>query len=411
MDLLIIAVAIAGDCVGAVFGSETNSTATINYDFNFAKEEKVGIEDQIIHINNGCDESKCVTRSWSPFNYSFTCYTDGDRDPMMCADGYKPRIVDMEPLIYYEEWYGDDITYQYFSCCPPNLSSDVDVSRHCSNSTSMNNGLEDPSNNMHNTMVCDDTTRPYRRDMKTRKHSSDGELPISIESYICCDSIINEKDNDNHTISYLDEIECVPYYNKFYEQYNVFHNSYGVINPVLCDEPESGFQFPRYVEYSKTSSLLYRFECCKTGPAQPPFIQDYWFKVTIYPQIAISAIAVTSSMVLIIALLIPLLRNLRTKDTNNAVTSMTSATTNRSAGTRRRPQRSTEPAYSSYNLYLVYLAIPDVIFNLYLLTMYGRYANQNFNPNFYGNIVLSYGGLGNGFVEGAFFNACAQEMW
>lgn len=33
--------------------------------------------------------------------------------------------------------------------------------------------------------------------------------------------------------------------------------------------------------------------------------------------------------------------------------------------------------YSTYNLYLVYLAIPDLLYNLYVLYIYGSYANNN----------------------------------
>ena len=39
--------------------------------------------------------------------------------------------------------------------------------------------------------------------------------------------------------------------------------------------------------------------------------------------------------------------------------------------------------YSSYTLYLVYLAIPDLAFNFYILVMYSSYVNQVYNPSFY----------------------------
>jgi len=38
----------------------------------------------------------------------------------------------------------------------------------------------------------------------------------------------------------------------------------------------------------------------------------------------------------------------------------------------------------------VYLAFPDLILNVYLLGMYGSYANQKFNPKFYGNVIIYY---------------------
>jgi hypothetical protein len=367
--------------------------------------EKVGIADQYNKSNNdGCDESKCVSTGLDMLsNLSFTCYAADNYRPMMCADGYKPRIVENETTVYYGGY-----DYQYFTCCPPNLSSNVKVSRHCSNSTSINNGWEDPNNNK---MVCDDTTKPYHHEMKTS--SSNKPYPRQmktrrfryydfyddVESHICCDSIINGNKNGNNyqTSNFLDKRECVPYSNEFY-LVSWTRNMYGSILPAYCDEPESGFQFPRYVEYNKTSRI-HPFECCKTDPGLPPFIQDYFFKITIYPQMVISAIAVISSIVLIIALLIPLFCSLRSQSTRTR-------TTTRSTNARTRSQTTTEPAYSSYNLYMVFLAIPDLILNLYLVIMYGSYANQEFNPNFYGTIIYPFGRNYSTF-EGAFILACS----
>jgi hypothetical protein len=386
--LLIITIVIC-DCV--VFGGEiTNNAAAINNDdiINLAEGESINI--------NGCDESKCVSTGLSRqlFNGAFTCYARSTfYEPMMCADGYKPRIVKNEYVDVSTHPIFDSY-YQYFTCCPPNnLSSDdvIDVinsGRHCSNSTSINNRYD---SNIK-TIVCDDPTKPYPRPMK--------KTYTGIKSYVCCDSFMNN----------LDEIECVPYNNEFYQRYIVeVDNDYGYLQSVFCDEPESGYRFARYVDNKASGVLL--FECCKTGPGLPPFIQDYFFKITVYPQIAISAIAVISSMVIIIALLIPLLipllRNLRTKSTNIAGTC---ASGNRSTNAITRSQgTAAEPVYSSYNLYLVYLAIPDLILNLYLVIMYGSYANQKFNPNFYGIIVSK--NIGNNYkgtlFEDSFIVACS----
>jgi len=388
-ELLIIVVVII-DC--GVFGDETNSsTATINNDMDQYNNG---------NKNNGCDESKCVSTGLDGlFNDSFTCYADVTTyDPMMCADGYKPHIVEKEPAI--------DSTYQYFTCCPPNLSYDADVSRHCSNSTSISD-WEDPSNK---TFVCEDTTKPYPRSMKRNKDLWYGDESL-LESYVCCDSIISD-----HTSNYLDEIECVPYYKEYYVRSGHRNNTYGSIRPAFCDEPDgSGFKFPKYVEYNKTSSA-HPFECCKTGPGSPPYIQDYYFIITVYPQIAISAIAVISSMVLIIALLISLLFPLQPADTiadNGRRNTRTSIADNGRRNTRTSLPETPGPSYNSYNLYLVYLAIPDLILNLYLLTMYGRYANQKFNHNFYGTIVSIhlngkyFVGEGGTTFEAAFILACS----
>jgi hypothetical protein len=81
--------------------------------------------------DNGCDESKCVSTglSYHLFNYSFTCYADGGRFPMMCADGYTPRVVDAESPVL-DDFYPDVRPYKYFACCPPNISSKASPSRH-----------------------------------------------------------------------------------------------------------------------------------------------------------------------------------------------------------------------------------------------------------------------------------------
>jgi hypothetical protein len=406
---VVVAVVVVGKYVGVVFGGESNNTSTIiNYDASnitvdaeVLEGEKVSIEISSNNKDGYCDESKCVSTSLSLglFSNSFICYTDGsDRylHPMMCSDGYKPRLVENEAIVYEPFYFGGSYynnadRYQYFTCCPPNLSSDADVSRHCSNSTSINNGCDDSNNK---TIECNDTTnKPYPRKMKTTGGG--------IESYLCCDSIINGNENGNkyQTNNFLDEIECVPYNSEVYEQYAVY-NLYGRILPAYCDEPESGFHFPRYVEHNKTS-WFHPFECCKTEEGSTPFYQDYNFKITVYPQIAISAIAVISSMVLIIALLIPLFRSLRLQSTHTR-------TTARSTNARTRTKvMAVEPAFSSYNLYLVYLAIPDLMLNLYLLIMYGSYANQKFNPNFSGTIINAvYGDFVN-YFEGAFIIACS----
>jgi hypothetical protein len=410
----VVALVVSEYYVGVVSGSENNTnTSIINYD---ASNINVTVDDgekfSIVDLNNnssnnnGCDESKCVSTggNWRPFNNSFTCYTGGNGRfyrPMMCADGYKPRIVDTEePLIW------DDIPYQYFTCCPPNLSPDVDVSRHCSNTTSRNCSYDQDNN----TLVCDDTNKPYPRQMRNRTKDSTYIIGYSVKdlvkSYICCDSPINGNENGNNyeTTNFLDEIECVPYSNEFYRPSFTF-KQYGYLEAASCDDPKSGFQFPKYDEYLYyDNGYIHHYECCKSKEGSSIFFQNSAFKNTIYPQIAISAIAVISSMVLIIALLIPLHRNLRTQSKRSA---QTSAGTRSPTNARTRPQAITEREFSSYNLYLVYLAIPDLILNMYLLIMYGSYANQQFNPIFYGSIVYVRGTYVFSDFESAFTIACS----
>jgi hypothetical protein len=195
---------------------------------------------------------------------------------------------------------------------------------------------------------------------------------------------------------YLEERDCVHFQN------TVSANQYGVIDPAIC-KSENGFDFPRIIG-SIIHSNFYNYECCKTKEGgSTPFIKDYLFKITVYPQIAISAIAVILSMVLIIALLIPLLGNLIKQSTNSSAGAIIS--TNARAP-RAATATATEPAYSCYNFYLVYFAIPDLILSLYLLIIYGGYSNQKkINPNLCGNIMNTacYGS----YFENALIAACS----
>ena len=111
-----------------------------------------------------CDESKCVSKglSVSRFNDSFACYGDenGEFYPMVCADGYEPRIVldgadpvwddfpswvttisnRLELSVQNTECLEDTnntncVQLKYFTCCPPGRSieelEESLLQRHC----------------------------------------------------------------------------------------------------------------------------------------------------------------------------------------------------------------------------------------------------------------------------------------
>jgi len=276
---------------------------------------------------------------------------------------------------------------QYFTCCPPGLSTDTNVSRHCSDPTvNFIDGDYDYFGYINETISCDDESRPYPRQMKTGKDYYNQE----VESYMCCDSAENTT-----TTNFRDETECVPYRDEFYQEALALTNKYGAITPLACDIPDGDFRFPRLVP--TTIPHWDTYECCKTGPAAPPFVQDAAFKKTVYLQIAISSIAVLSCIIVILALSIPLLMQMRKRRTH---------TTQRRNNRRIRSRGADDSDYSTYNLYLVYLAIPDLILNLYLLGMYGTYANQKFTLKFYGSII-SCGFDDTHSFEGAFVVACS----
>jgi hypothetical protein len=367
-----------------------------------------------------CDESKCVSYALSiESSYSFTCYSDDFFDPMQCAHGYTPRIVDAEPILPYAFHWSAGlnllVSYQYYTCCPPDLPpNNFTVSRHCSNSSSIfiNDANNDANNAgetdliVNSTTICEDEKRPY-----PRKMANFGKR----KSFVCCDSIIEP--TNNKTISFLDEIECVPFRDENYLPANV-GNLYGLIFPMSCNNEGiySEFQFPRIVDQTISPSF-YHYECCKTGSKTLPFLQNATFKWTIYPQIAVSIISVISCMVLIIALLIPLwlhARKIYEESTNTNTNTSTSTSTNTNTNTRSRVNRSrptntntnasTDPPFSGYNLYLIYLAIPDMILNTYLLGMFSSHANQKYIHYFSG--VIIHDTTIESF-EGAFVIACS----
>jgi len=306
----------------------------------------------------GCDESKCVstTSMFISSNHSYSCY--GENTDMMCADGYLPRTVENETH------------FQYFTCCPPSFPTETNVTRHCSDPTT--NFIEPvgigESTNSSN-MICEDETRPFPRQMKSDFYGN--------PSYICCDS---EQDKTNN---YLNETECVPYFSESEYREGISYNIYGNLGAMTCDFPDGSFQFRRNVVVGKgvdTNGYLpdtkgnFKWECCKTGPAALPFVVDTTFKITVYPTIVLSSIAVFSCLIIIVGLLIPLFSEWKQK---------------RVVGTNSNQRKTGQKKqkYSAYNLYLVYLTLPDLFLNLYLLDLYGSYANQKFTQKFYMVIV------------------------
>jgi hypothetical protein len=371
-----------------------------------------------------CDESKCISFGLSAlFDYSYTCYADDNFPPMQCASGYIPHSVDTEPIIQDMHHWGTIntfLSYHYFTCCPPDLilllpldDDDVNViSRHCTNSSTtlhLNaaDAIEEETDLIDNNITnkfCNDINRPYIRQMT---NYSAARLP-----FVCCDSIIEQT-------NFLNETECVPFYDEFLLASWAL-NLYGKIVPITCNNKDlySEFQFPRKVEKTNSYGIQY-YECSKTGSkTSPPFIKDSIFKLTVYPQIAVSTIAVIFCMVIITAMFIPLWLYLRencesTNNNNTTTTTNTRTDLNRSTNANlstgstrsRTTQRPTiKPVYSGYNLYLIYLAIPDMILNILLLGMCISYTSQKYKPTFSGVIIVD---KSNNPFEGAFVLACS----
>ena len=304
-----------------------------------------------------CDESLCVSKT--NFDSPFSCYagnvTEFGNDGM-CADGYIPQQIDDEPF--------------YFTCCPPISSSHTyeNIKRHCSDVITLST---------NGTAKCVNASQPYLRPMKKSTYLSHEE------SFICCDFEIE------NTTDFLNITECVPYKNESYAEAIIPSNAYGAIHVLKCSHPGTELIHPNYMEDSSKGT---RYECCRSShdAATGPFITtDSAFKGTMYPQIVFSTIACICCTILIIALLIPLVKHLQppTRATTRH-TSPATATTARTITSAPSTTTSRRSDYSSYNLYLIYLCVPDLIFNMYLVVMYSSYALGYYNPNFSGYIIL-----------------------
>ena len=470
------------------------------------------VPDQFRH---GCDESKCVslapvsTIATSCSSSSFTCYTDTDTDtdtdtgtdgngageyPMLCADGYQPRMVHDEPPLFLTD-SNDDRPYKYYTCCPPlssstgtetttdNTSSTITHDRrHCSDPVISNNtntniddgsvgdvvdiisdadadAVGDDDNDSNNyagkefvdaMKLCqddDDDRRYYPHQMKNPRQ----EEPSSLSSYTCCDWVDNkyiiiEKTNTvNASVnisspffagsngsssslddSFLDDIECVPYRNDFLEK-AIIQNTYGHIFVRKCNF-DVGSSMDSFTSPRIDTNFPSKYECCKNtvvtaAVAVEPFLVDTAFRMTVYPQIIVSSMAVICCLIIILGLLIPFIVGIentkntsrwkkKTDDCTGASTVIRSTIAARRASAAGASNKNSRTAviYNPYNMYLCFLAVPDLILNAYLLGMYSSFANQKYNPIYSaGSIVWNEIAPPAAFAsfEGAFVVACS----
>ena len=385
-----------------------------------------------------CDESKCVSLGLSEHWSTFTCFANTEWFPMMCSDGFQPRIVPEEPPLWDNSnvpgmystslpaigWAGP---YYYFTCCPPTLPA-LSLQRHCSNATRirvdhLTNSSNKTQHMMNTTMNCtNDPQRSYPRIMNTH-YGNIGEQLFG--AYMCCDSPSPSLSSSSASIltprhgkNYLDDIECVPYVDDAFVT-GSFKNMYGGLLAVQCNV--TNFTHPNILLDSGNNKIINgwnnnhvnHYECCQTRndtTSSGSFLQDSAFALSVYPQIVMSSIAIVFCLVFILALSIPLVLPILPKIKEDKrrrrceqqqeeevaeieeMERSGSRDENRGMSAKRR-RRGGTPApvittsYSTYNLYLVYLAIPDFINNVYLCGTYSSYVAGWFNPHIFGFII------------------------
>ncbi|OEU07956.1 hypothetical protein FRACYDRAFT_250630 [Fragilariopsis cylindrus CCMP1102] len=216
------------------------------------------------------------------------------------------------------------------------------IQRHCSDPIV----IDDESNRSisdNNVTGCNDSMQPYMRMMKNKTFNQLNGGLSSIQSYVCCDTIIDDY-NDNGATNFSNSTECVPNHLGYVEAYAL--NFYASLRPISCENDEMGsdFQYPKYIDGSTY------YKCCKTQhKGTKSFVQDAAFYATVIMyDLDYRFVQV------------PLVAHLKEPSKNN---------------------------YSSYTLYLVYLAIPDLALNFYILVMYSSYVNQVYDVYFNGVII------------------------
>jgi len=392
-----------------------------------------------LDYSNYCDESKCVSslfvsRKQGGGSYNnennnnnndkvptFMCYAEGGKGilPFACAEGYEGFVVENEPPFLYE---GENLFY--YTCCHSSLVA-LSYQRHCSNTIVIGNNDEEEggSNNRGETNLCSDGSnssvtsefddsspkkKKYLRNM-TRTYGH-------LESYICCDEELLQPNDNNTSLGGInnffddddDDVDCVPYLCIDIFDYNcISKNRYGVLETMTCKDTlyDGIFIYPKVVVATTTNNNNeIRFECCKTGTEThllPTNTQA--FKLTYGIQLVLSSITLVFLLVLTIGLLRPLVMKalLKCKKSEETTTPSASSTTLATTTTRSfrrrrqsqqlRDQQKQQQPYGAYNLYLVYLLLPDLVSNIFMLSRCSKaFTGKTFNATL---MVLHWDGI------------------
>jgi hypothetical protein len=337
-------------------------------------------DDEDAVLGTFCDESKCISRVIANHG-NYSCWGGGPGTilPFRCKDGYIGRKIDTEYTFLWTISQSNSFNLSYYTCCPPDFLSELPVKRHCSDSVTFPN--------TGNLTACDlASTLKYPREMKTQYNYN----ATNTDSYTCCDNQIDVR-NETGT-DYLDETECVPtcYANDLIDCI-VTGNSFGHLVPMVCNNEDSLFIFPRRVktqtieyDYGKTKSDDFTlYECCRTK-TDGPFIIDYGFKITVWPQLVVSFLALLFSAVLISGISIGMIKESR-RGTGSSLRQL--------QGRSRRQQQQQQQGYNGYNgynYYLILLTIPDSVLNVFLVGLYASYINQFYIFELSGYVVYAF---------------------
>ena len=393
-------------------------------------EEEIVVQEPKDDLDSAliCDESRCIGRTIGEFLPGYSCWGEGPNElnPYACSDGYVGIPVDSQPPMFDEGQF-----LKYYTCCPPSYAAELaqdsksdSLRRHCSDPIDYEPGQDE--------IVCNDPVLQYPRNNNKNGHfwHSLRNPGVTSESYVCCDvelptTELQEEGQKSDSIvieaskSYYDEVDCVLSCDPDF-LYDCFaENKYGLLWPMGCDDPNGIFIEPKIIGKGYAMGgrrFFYKYGCCRAGMGTGPFIQDDAFNQTVWPQLILSILGVITSVLLIVGLLLSFfygdteeVKSPVTKVNASALTSSTSSGTpmdsRRTVGSRigsifkrrstesrsmRSSRRKGKPnANGAYNAYLVYLAVPDLILNVFVVGMYASYVNQKFVPGFSSYVVNS----------------------
>lgn len=305
--------------------------------------------------------------------------------------------------------------------------TDTDPSRHCSDPVFAPKGWKEEDDD------ADQVVASLCAEMGQRKYPRRTKKFWFTASFVCCDTLepiaITSTSNEEgeageaattidlnfmepfteaSTISWvetqtshLDDVDCIPYSNRFYDRGFLDRNRVGRtwINKRLCDFPggDSRFKYPRLLdgvlEDVPGPDMTRRYQCCKTPsvPVLEPYVQDSKFYIECYTWLALFVVAAVASAIIVIALSLPAIFQRTTSNRKGNIPHHNHH--NDKPPSTCKPPTQRQIPYSPYNLYLVYLAIPDLVVSLtFVFGVCARMINQQpVDHNLIGTIVLVYG--------------------
>jgi hypothetical protein len=413
-----------------IISSMTNVTATASTTNSSDTNDDNKNEQQ-------CDESKCVSLSTDEYGSNlFSCYAEGDKmDPYSCADGYVGQQIIIIPQEQHQfdsavdddnqsssSQYnnkGDDQKQKYYyTCCPPNYNSTTTTTtttkvsllqRHCSDpialitnntitalmTNNMTTAVESSSNNNNKAKeFCMNYNNNKNGGTNTNSNLIYPRMMTITEghpeSFMCCDTKISkthEEQVDSYLLNGTTDNNCIPYNCADIDNDCIYSQYWGSMEVLKCyDYQNTTYLYPQVVASSDevTSSLgleygKTRFECCMETVSMNKYVLACYGR-TAWPILVLSVLSLFVSILLIVALILPLIiKQFRKIIKSSGITATAITTTPNNTRNRQRTQQQQRrtttttttnrnstnvDSANSFNMYLVYLAIPDAVFNM-----------------------------------------------